>query len=56
MQRFDREIQSLIFPENKATDQSEFDNCEEYEHLDQIVTETSLIRLVLGDIACHRLQ
>ena len=29
MQNFDREIQSLIFPGNKATDQNKFDNCEE---------------------------
>ena len=28
MQSFDREIQSLIFPGNKATDQNKFDNCE----------------------------
>ena len=51
MQSFDREIQSLIFPGNKATGQNKFDNCEEYEHLNQIVAETSLFRLVLGDIA-----
>ena len=56
MQSFDRKIQSLIFPENKATDQNEFDNCEEYEHLNQIVAKTSLIRLVFGDIAFQKLQ
>ena len=56
MQSFDRDIQSLIFPGNKATDQNEFDNCEEYEHLNQVITETSLIRLVLGDIACQKLK
>ena len=55
MQSFDREIQSLISPGNKATDQNKFDNCEEYEHLNQIVAETSLIRLVLGDIPCQKL-
>ena len=49
MQSCDREIQSLIFPGNKAADQTKFDNCEEYDHLNQIVAETSLIRLVLGD-------
>ena len=37
MQSSDREIQSLIFPGNKATDQNKFDNCEEYEHLNQKV-------------------
>ena len=56
MQSFDREIQSLIFLGSKATDQNKFDNCEECEHLNQIVTETSLIRLVLGYIACQNLQ
>ena len=56
MQSFDREIQSLIFPENRATDQNISDNCEEYEHLNQIVAETSLIQLVVGDIACQKLQ
>ena len=55
MQWFDREIQSLIFPGNKATDQNKFDNCEEHGHLNQTVAETSLIRLVLGDIACQKL-
>ena len=39
----------------KATDQNEFDKCEEYEHLNQIVAGTSLIRLVLGDIPCQKL-
>ena len=53
---FEREIQSLIFPGNKAADQTKFDNCEEYEHLNQTVVETSLIRLVPGDIACQKLQ
>ena len=56
MQSFDHEIQSLMFPGNKATDPNKFDNCEEYEHLNQIVAETSLIQLVLGDIACQKLQ
>ena len=56
MQSFDLEIQLLIFPGNKATDQNKFDNCEEYEYLNQIVAETSLIRLGLGDIACQKLQ
>ena len=50
MQSFDRDIQSLVFPANKATDQNKFDNCEEYEHLNQTVAETSLIRLILGVI------
>ena len=50
---FDRESQSLIFPGNKSTDQHKFNNCEEYEHLNQTVAETSLIRLVLGDIPCQ---
>ena len=53
---FDREIQSLTFPGNKATDQNKLDNCEEYKNLNQIFAETSLIRLVLGDIACKKLQ
>ena len=44
---FNLGIQSLIFPENKATDQNRFDNCEKYEHMGQTVAETSLIRLVL---------
>ena len=56
MQSFDSEIQSLIFPGNQATDQNKFDNCKEYDHLNQTSTETSLIRLVLGDIACQKLQ
>ena len=56
MQSFDREIQSLIFPGNKATDQNEFDNHEEYKPLNQTGAETSLIGLVLGDIACQKLQ
>ena len=56
MQSFDREIQSLIFPGNKATDQNKFNNGEEYEHLNQTVAETSLIRLALGDIPCQKLQ
>ena len=56
MQSFDREIQSLIFPGNKAADQNKFDNYEEDEYLNQTVAETSLIRLVLGDIACQKLQ
>ena len=56
MQSFDHEIQSLIFLGNKATDQIKFDDCEEYEHLSQIVAETSSIRLVLGDNACQKLQ
>ena len=29
MKSFDHEVQSLIFPGNKATDQNNFDNCEE---------------------------
>ena len=56
MQSFDREAQSLIFPENKTTDQNKFDNCEEYECLNQIVAEKSLFRLVLENIACRKLQ
>ena len=56
MQSFDREIQSLIFPGNKAIDYNKFDNCEEYVHPNQIVAETSLIRLVLEDIACQKLR
>ena len=40
----------------KATDQNKFDNCEEYEHLNLTVAGTSLIRNVLGDIACQKLQ
>ena len=56
MQSFDPEIQPLIFLGNKATDQNKFDSCEEYEHLNQAVSETSLIRLVLGDNACQKLQ
>ena len=40
---FDCEIQSLIFPGNKATDQNEYDDdCEEYEQLNQIGAEKSL--------------
>ena len=54
MQSFNREIQSSINPGNKATDQNKFDNCEEYEYLNQIAAETSLIHLVLGDIACQK--
>ena len=54
MQSFDSEIQSLIFPVNKATDQNKFHNCEEY--LNKIVADTSLIRLVLCDIASQKLQ
>ena len=46
MQSLDREIQSLIFPGNNATDQNKFDNCEEYEHLNQTGAKTSLIRHV----------
>ena len=53
MQSFDREIQSLIFPGNKATDQNKFDNYQEYERLNQTVADTSLIRLVLRGIACQ---
>ena len=56
MQSFDREIQPLITPGNKATDQNIFDNCEKYKHLNRIVAETCLIRLVLEDIACQKLQ
>ena len=56
MQSFDGEIQSLIFTGNKATDQNKFDNCEEYEPLNQTSAETSLIRHVLGDIVCQKLQ
>ena len=56
MQSFDHEIQSLVFSGKKATDQNKFDNCEEYENLNQTVAETSFIRLVLGDIACQKLQ
>ena len=56
MQSFDREIQSLIFPGNKATDQNKFDNYEEYEHLNQTAAGASLIRLVIVDIACQKLQ
>ena len=56
MQSFDREIQPLIVPGNKATDQNEFDNCEEYEHINQIAAETFLTQLVLGDIACQKLN
>ena len=56
MQSFDLEIQSLIFPGNKATDQNKLASCEEYEHLNQVVAETSFIPLVLGDIACQKLQ
>ena len=56
MQSCDRVIQSLIFLGNKATHQNKFDNCEECEHLNQIVAENVLIRLVLGDIACQKLQ
>ena len=52
MQSFDREIQSMIFPGNKATDQNKFDNCEENEHLIQTVAEMPLVRL---DIACQKL-
>ena len=54
MQSFDRELQSLIFPGNKVADQNKSDNCEEYEQLNQTVAETSLIRLVIGDIACQK--
>ena len=39
MQSFDRDIESLIFPGNKATDQNKCDNCEEYEHLNQLLRE-----------------
>ena len=53
---FDREIQSLIFPGNKAIDQNKFDSCKEYEHTNQIFAEMSLIQLVLRDIACQKLQ
>ena len=56
MQSFDCEIQSLIFHENKATDQNKLDNCEEYEHVNQIVAETFLIRPIIGDILCQKLQ
>ena len=54
MQSFDSEIKSLIFPGNKTTDQNQFDNCEEYEHPNQIVAETFLIRLILGDICISK--
>ena len=43
MQNFDCEIQSLIFPESKGTDQNKFDNCEEYEHVNKTIAEMSLI-------------
>ena len=56
MQSFDHEIQSLIFLGNKATDQDKFRNCEEYKHMNQTVVEKSLIRFVLGDNACQKLQ
>ena len=36
---FNCEIQSLIFPGNKATDQNKFGNCEEYEQLNQTGAE-----------------
>ena len=39
MQSSDCEIQSLIFPGNKATDRNKFGNCEEYEQLNQIAAE-----------------
>ena len=51
MQNFDLEIQQVIFPKYKAIYQNQFDTCEEYEHLNQIVAEMSLIRYVLRDIA-----
>ena len=56
MQSIDHKIQSLIYPGNKAIDKNEFDNCEEYERLNQMVTEKSLIRLALEDNACQKLQ
>ena len=56
MQILDREIQSLIFPRNKATDQNKFDDWEEYEHLNQTVAEISLINFVLENIAYQKLQ
>ena len=56
MQSFDRQILSLIFPGNKATNQNKIDNCEELEALNQDVAEPSLIRLVLGNIARQKLQ
>ena len=31
---FDLEVQSLIFPENKATDRNKFDNCEKIRALE----------------------
>ena len=40
-----------MFSGKKATDKNKFDKCEEYEHLNQIVTEMSLT-LVLGNVAC----
>ena len=40
MQSFDREVQSLIFLGNKATDTNKSDNCEECKHQNQIVAET----------------
>ena len=52
MQSFEREIQSLIFPGNKAIDRNELDNCKELEYLNKIAAETFLNRLVIGDIAC----
>ena len=41
MQSFDSEIQLLIFSGNKLTGENKFDNCEEYEQLNQTVAETS---------------
>ena len=56
MQTFGREIQSLVSLGNKATDQNKFDNCELYKDQNEIIAETSMIRLVLTDIACQKLQ
>ena len=56
MQSFDREIQSLKTPGNKATDLNKFDNCKKSEHLNKISAETYLIQLVSGDNAFQKLQ
>ena len=50
MQSVYHETRSLIFPGNKVTDQNKFDNCKEYEHLNQIVAEMSLIHFVLENL------
>ena len=41
MQSFDHEIQSVMYPENKATDENRCDNCKEYKY--KIIAATLFI-------------